>query len=120
VVRAGSLRTVVRIERPVIVSDPYGDPQARTWAKVVDTYASKKVTGSGGSEQERYDQRVSNYDTEWRFRFREAFDPRWRIVEVATGTIHDVIFAGDPDGRRAEILCRTRIANPQPETDANP
>jgi SPP1 family predicted phage head-tail adaptor len=117
-VRAGSLRSLIRIERPVIGADPYGDPQVRTWVKVVETFASKRV--SSGSEAERYDQRVSNYDVEWRLRYRGTFDPRWRIVEVVTGTVHDIIFAADPDGKRREILCRTRIDAPQPNTEAVP
>ena len=116
--RAGTLRTLVRIERPVAGSDPYGDPQVRTWQTVVETYASKRV--SSGSEAERYDQRVSNYDVEWRLRYRGPFDPRWRLVEIVTGTIHDIIFAADPDGKRREILCRSRIQNPQPNSEALP
>lgn len=116
--RSGTLRTLIRIERPIIGSDPYGDPQVRSWELVVQTYAAKKL--GSGSEGEKYDQRISSYDVEWRFRYRGVFDPRWRLVEVGTQTIHDIIMAADPDGRRSDIICRTRIDAPQPATEAKP
>jgi head-tail adaptor len=111
--RGGKLRTLVRLEQPVTTQDPFGNP-VPTWTLVVETYASKKV--ASGRESEVFEQRVASYDTEWRFRYRSPFDPRWRIVEVVTGTVHDITFAADPDGYRREILCRTRIAEPQPAT----
>jgi len=120
VVRIGTLRTLVRLERPVVQANPYGDAQDRQYQTVVVTYASKKVATTGATEAQRFEMRISNYDVEWRLRYRGAFDPRWRLVEVTTGTVHDIIFASDPDGKRAEIVCRTRIANPQPETEAVP
>jgi head-tail adaptor len=120
VVRGGDLRTRIRIERPVAVPNVYGDAQAVTWEKVVETYAARKVSGSGATEKYEFEQRISSYDTEWRLRYRTPFDPRWRIVDIATGTIHDIIFAADPDGRRREILCRTRLQEPQPASEANP
>jgi head-tail adaptor len=119
--RGGSLRTVIRIERPITTANPYGDPQVRAWELVVETFGAKKVVSiSSGNESERFDQRISTYDTEWRLRYRFPFDPRWRFVEKATGTIHNIVFAADPNGQRREILCRTRIDEPQPETEAVP
>lgn len=111
--RAGNLRVLVRLEQPVTTANPFGE-LVPTWTTVVSTHASKRV--ASGREGEIYDQRVASYDTEWRLRYRSPFDPRWRLVEVVTGTIHDIVFAADPDGRRREILCRTRIAEPQPST----
>ena len=115
--RAGLLNVLIDLEKPVETQDAFGDP-VPTWTTVVRTYATKKV--GSGSESERFEQRVSSYDTEWRLRYRSPFDPRWRIKEVVSGTIHDIIFAADPTGRRKEILCRTRIFEPQPSTDAVP
>lgn len=115
--RAGSLRTLVAIEKPVETQDAFGDP-VPTWTEVVRTYASKRV--SSGNEGESFEQRVSSYDIEWRLRYRSTFDPRWRIREIVTGTIHDIIFVADPTGRRRELLCRTRIFEPQPDSEAVP
>ena len=115
--RAGSLRTLVAIEKPVETQDAFGDP-VPTWTEVVRTYASKKV--GSGNEAESFEQRVSSYDTEWRLRYRTPFDPRWRIREIVTGTIHDIIFVADPTGRRRDLLCRTRIFEPQPDSEAVP
>jgi len=118
-VRAGDLRTLVRIERPVIQANPYGDAQDLAWETVIVTWASRKVSG-GGSERYEFEQRRSSYEIEWRFRFRGAFDPRWRLIDTTTDTIHDIIFAADPDGRRREVMCRTRLQEPQPASDARP
>jgi len=116
-VRAGLLNVLVELEEPVEAQDPFGDP-VPTWTTVVRTYATKKLLS--GSESERFDQRVSSYDTEWRLRYRSPFDPRWRLREVVSDTVHDIVFAADPTGRRKEIICRTRIAEPQPSSEATP
>jgi len=112
------MRTLIRIERPVAATNPYGDSTATTWELVVATYAAKRV--SSGTESERFEQRLSTYDTEWSLRYRTPADPRWRFVEVVTGTIHDVVFIADPDGRRRELIARTRIQEPQPSSLAVP
>jgi head-tail adaptor len=119
-VRAGALRTLIRIERPVAGANPYGDSTATSWELVVATYAEKRVSVGSGRESERFEQRLSTYDTEWSLRYRTPADPRWRFVEVVTGTIHDVVFMADPDGRRRELVARTRIAEPQPDSLAVP
>ena len=59
------LNVLVQLERPVETQDPFGDP-VPSWETVVTTYATKKLLS--GNESERFDQRVSNYDTEWRLR----------------------------------------------------
>lgn len=116
--RGGQLRTLIRIEQPSAAANVYGDTTPTTWTLVVQTYAQKKV--AQGSEGERFDMRVSSYDTEWKLRYRTPIDPRWRFVEVVTGTAHDVVFVADPDGRRRELIARTRLFEPQPPALAVP
>lgn len=115
--RAGLLNVLVQIQQQVVTQDEFGEPIV-FWQAYTTTYATKKVMG--GTESERFQQRVSSYDTEWRLRYRTPFDPRWRLREVVTGTIHDITFVADPTGRRKELICRTRIAEPQPATNAVP
>lgn len=40
---------------------------------------------------------------QWRTHYRTDITTEHRLVEIATGDVHDIEFVGDPDGKRKEI-----------------
>ena len=115
--RAGTMKRVI-IQEPNESRDAtYNEPVA-SWSNVATTYAARRVL----SQRERFqgEAHTSTVDTEWTFRYRSPFDPRWRIKEVKSGELHDIQAVHDPDGRRRELVVLTTTFRPDANTEMVP
>lgn len=115
--RRSPLRDAIPIvlERESAARDAtYNEPVA-TWTTVAETWAQKRATGAG----ERFvdgAQHSSEEVVEYTLRWRRKLDPRWRIREVRTGEVYEILGAYDPDGRRRRVVVKAKTF--QPDTNA--
>lgn len=110
----GAMIPVV-LESATTARDATTNEPVRTWVVEAETWAEKRTL----SARERFsgDMHVATTDTEWRFRYRTPFDPRWRIREVRTGELHQIDGQpSDPDGGRRWVLVRSSTFRPDAAT----
>lgn len=109
------MRTRVYLEAPLNTTNAVGEPVVE-WELVREVWAARR--GLGGSEVFAGEQHTAVVRTEWEFRYRQPFDPRWRIREKHNNQVHEIEGPPqDPDGRRRTLMVTTSTAQPQPTTE---
>ena len=112
-VRAGTYRDRVRIERFVVATDASGGP-ARTWQPVTEAGANGEVAAQImdiGVGQEFYGAGTEVAEIATRIRIRETpglnLDPAMRLVDVDRGTIYEMVGIA-PTRLREELVIRCK------------
>lgn len=105
----------VVLEEPTMTRDGVYNEEVPAWVVRAETYATKRALSS--RESFISSMHSSVVDCEWSFRWRAKLDPRWRIREVRTGELHEIIGVLDPSGKRRVLVVRSRTYRPDEATE---
>lgn len=106
----------VVLESPSMTRDATFNEEVATWVVEAETHATKRTL----STREAFVAAMHNAaaTTEFEFRWRSKLDPRWRIREVRTGELHEIVgMPYDPDGKRRRLVVPARTFKPDTATE---
>lgn len=104
--RAGALKSIISVERPVVVRDKYGANQ-KTWQEVTDLLHADVRDKSTGIHVENGDL-IFGYTTDFIVRYTDRIDERMRIIwEDRKYRIKGI----DRDKIRRQLIIHTDLIN---------
>jgi SPP1 family predicted phage head-tail adaptor len=108
--RAGELRHLIKIERPVETQSPTSGEVVRSWEAWAAVYASK--ADLAGREYFAAQQMQSSVTTRFKIRWLAGLDSTMRII--SDSIVYDIDAVLDPDGTRLELHIMAKRTNNSP------